>query len=975
MRVLICCLAVLSAALFGSVPTSVAQATRPLLDAVQHFQSVWSVDLSYASNTLRDRYTIWTEPVATTADADIKYLLNGTGVTFFRQSSGTFFLQPLDTQVSTITGSIHSAESGRPLRGAHIVIVGTSEGTISNLDGQFILSTSPRNSVRIRFSHVGYLSEDREIKLPADSVQSLGIHLNEWVLEGLPLQVTATPLPSQLPFMISDRPFEMDTRRPDDLRQITGVGTPDVVRSLRDVAGLYIDLTTSDIHIQGSGIGEHQFRLDGNVVFEPVHLGLFGIFNPFAIEQITVRKAGFNVEYGSYLAGIINAEHSLNSERAVEVQVDPISFNARITTEMDLQEVNLSLMGAFRTSIWNNWWSNFRSASVDEVLLDWNRPDEFLIRASIYPLKRAFERGYYTLVDRLQKAPVPSLPNINFNDVHTATKISLNNGNELGGSLYTGNSKFEGRLLSAPRDTSRRSIPPDRHIWENHNLRLYWQQNISDSFIWRISWHKGEYSFSHNYGGLDRQNSVHAAFNLFRYNSVETSDQNGISHDDVGISITKNHAQGILQAGVDFSWIDHNFSIQHIFPRRLEHERTSFLLSGYLQHEWIPRPWVELTSGFLVTRLRMQDRWHIEPRTALLFKSPYRGGYGISLRLATGVYYQFLNQFEIATISPSSIVPSTRFWIPVDETLQAPLSNHYSIDLSAQLWTNWQLGVEYYYKDQRRLYRVDYPMLWSQERDSTIINTIDQFVSETSGLVYGTSLELRRNGEKLNFALRYERSESKREFTFRNNEPTIIAVPWNVPQQFQVKLTLKPIPALEGILRWHGAWGRKWAFKQAYYDLLGSDIEYAASFDDYSFENPTADDHTLAPFSQLDLGIIMRLSDRSNRTFQLRLDLLSFGCLFDAASFDDYSFENPTADDHTLAPFSQLDLGIIMRLSDRSNRTFQLRLDLLNAYDRKNPAYHYLQERNQFGTDDQILVDKTSYLIGRTLTVSAQLQW
>ncbi len=920
MRVLICCLAVLSAALFGSVPTSVAQALHPLLDAVQNFQSHWGVDLSYSSNTLQDRYTIWSEPLASTADADIEYLLSGTGVTYFRQSSGTYLLQPSDTQVSTLIGTVYSAESGKPLRGAHIRIVETSQGTTSNLDGQFILSTTPQNSVKIQVSHVGFLSEDLQLTFPADSVQSLDIHMTEWVIQGLPLEVTASPLPAPLPFMISDRPFEMDTRRPEDLRQITGLGTPDIVRSLRDVAGLYIDLTTSDIHIQGSGIGEHQFRLDGNVVFEPIHLGLFGIFNPFAIDQITVRKAGFNVEHGSFLAGIINAEHSLDSKRAVEMQVDPISFNARITTKMNLQEANLSLMGAFRTSIWNDWWSNLRSESVDELLRDWNRPDEFLIRASIYPLKRAFEQGYYTLVDRLQKPPLPSLPNINFNDFHAATKIDLNNGSELGGSLYTGNSKFEGRLLSAPKDTTNRLIPPDRHAWENHNLRVYWQHTISDSFTWRFSWRKGIYSFSHNYGGLDRQNSVHAAFNLFRYNSVETSDQNGISNDDLGISITKNYAQGILQAGLDLSWIDHQFSIQHVFPRRLEHERNSFMLSGYFQHQWIPRPWVELTSGFLVTLLRTQERWHLEPRTALLLKSPYRDGYGVSLRLATGVYYQFLNQFEIATISPSSIVPTTRFWIPVDETLQAPHSNHYTIDLSAQLWTNWQLGVEYYYKDQRRLYRVDYPMLWNQEPDTTFINMIDQFASETSGLVYGTSLELRRNGEKLNFAMRFERSESKREYTFRNNEPTLIPVPWNVPQQFQFKFAFKPIPALEGIIRWHGAWGRKWAFKQAYYDLLGSNIEYAATFDDFSFEDPTAEGHTLAPFSQLDLGIAVNVNDRSNRTFQLRIDLL-------------------------------------------------------NAFDRRNPAYKYLQERNQFGTDDQILVEETSYLIGRTATVSAQLQW
>lgn len=922
MRTLICCVAVLSAASLGNTTVSVAQSRLPLLDAVRHFQSVWGVDFSYASNTLQNRYTAWSAPIAGDAESDIEYLLEGTGVSFFRQPSGTFFLQPNAIQTSTLTGQVRSMESGTPLRGVHIALVGTQEGTTSNLNGQFTLSTQPRRSAKIRISHIGYLTEEREVSLPADSVLTIKISLSEWILEERPLEVTATPLSPDFLFTISDRPYEMDIRGPADLRQITGLGTSDVVRNLRDIAGIYVDLNTSDIHLQGGGLGEHQFRLDESAVFEPIHLGLFGVFNPFAIDQVTVRKAGFNVEHGSYLAGIINAEHSLRAAHPIEIQIDPISFNARITNYMDIGSTNLSLMGAFRSSIWDHWWSNLRSESVNDLLREWNRPDEFLMRASIYPLKRAFEHGYNTLLGRLQKIPTPSLPDISFNDIHAAAKLELDDRREIGGSLYRGHSEFQGQLLSAARDSTaaRKQVSPDRHAWMNQNTRLYWDQHLTDNFSWRISWRKGKYFFSHNYGGLDHQNSVHAAFQVYRYNSVETSDKNEISSNDLSVSLNQAHDEGLLQAGLDFSWIQHQFSIQHIFPRVLNHERSSHTSSAYLQQIWSPRPWVDLTTGLRFTWLRAQNRWHVEPRTALLLKSPYKDGYGVSLRLSSGIYYQFMNQFEIATVSPSTIVPSTRFWIPVDETLRAPISHHYSTDLSAQLWTNWQFGFEYYYKDQRRLYRIDYPMLWRQDRDSTIIDQIDAFVSNTDGFVYGASFELRRNGEKVNFALRYERSESKRKYTFQDGIPTLLPVPWNAPQQLQTRIILRPIPALEGTIRWHGTWGRKWAFKRAYYDLLGSAIDYAASFDDYSFNDPTAKGHALAPFSQFDIG-----------------------------------------------------LAAIIR--DRTNRRLWIRIDLLNAFDRLNPAYRYLLEQNEFGADRTILADRTSHLIGRTFTVSAQLQW
>ena len=61
--------------------------------------------------------------------------------------------------------------------------------------------------------------------------------------------------------------------------------------------GIRVGDALADVHIQGGEAGEHQFQLDGVPVFEPVHLrGLLGAFNPFAIERITVHKAGYRFE-------------------------------------------------------------------------------------------------------------------------------------------------------------------------------------------------------------------------------------------------------------------------------------------------------------------------------------------------------------------------------------------------------------------------------------------------------------------------------------------------------------------------------------------------------------------------------------------------------------------------------------------------------------------------------------------------------
>lgn len=913
------CLAVV---LIGGASVSVAQSHLNLLDAVERFQAAWGVDISYATSTLEGLRTEWTGPVATNAESDLEILLQGTKVTFTRQPTGTFVLEPPPEEISILTGIVRAQETGHPLRDAHVYLVGTSEGAISDLNGEFSLSTTPRSPARIAISHIGYHSDIREVELLADSTLLIEVWLSDWVIQGRDVEIIGTPVPPEPLLATSAYPFEMDTRGPEVLRQTAGLGTPDAVLNLDEITGVYVDLSTRELHIQGGGRGEHQFQLDGSKIFEPIHLGLFGVFNPFAIRQITVRKAGFDPVHGSYLAGVINAEHSIDATKTIEVQVDPISFNGRIASRIELSPARVSVMGAFRSSVWNRWWNNFRSESIDQLLRDWNRPDAFLMRASIYPLKRINEFWYNRLIDRLQTVPAPLLPDITFNDLHAATKLELTSKKEAGFSWYQGNSALEGRLISAATDSTKK-VPPDRHAWKNQSMRIYWKQDLTDHFSWRTSWRRGNYALSHDYGGLDRQNSVHTAFDIYQYNVIETSDQNSLLKHDLGLSIDYSIPQLHVRAGWDLSWSNHRFSIQHVFPRVLEHERKSRTSSGYVQQTWSPWPWTELTTGFRLTWIKTQDRFHLEPRAAVLFKSPYTGGYGVSLRLATGVYYQFLNQFEIATISPSTIVPSTRFWLPVDETNRAPLAYHYSADLSAQLWTYWQFGFEYYYKDQRRLYRIDYPMLWRRETVASPITAINEFVTNTHGFAFGTAAELIRKGDKFDLELRYEYSGSKREYTFLNDEPVLLPVPWNIPRQFHTKIVVRPIPLLEGTVRWRGAWGRKWGFQQTYYDLLGSDIYYK-----------------------------------------------------DRPTFDGYSFTNPTAPGHELAPFSQLDVAMAAIIRDRAgNSILQLRLDVLNAFDRANPAHRYLRQQSVFEDENRRLTDEMSYLLRRTFTISAQLQW
>ena len=85
----------------------------------------------------------------------------------------------------TITGTITDAESGEPLIGANILVVGTSTGTITDFDGNYSLNVSD-DATTLEFSYTGYASQRLEIgsQTTIDVTLSAGEVLDEVVVVG-----------------------------------------------------------------------------------------------------------------------------------------------------------------------------------------------------------------------------------------------------------------------------------------------------------------------------------------------------------------------------------------------------------------------------------------------------------------------------------------------------------------------------------------------------------------------------------------------------------------------------------------------------------------------------------------------------------------------------------------------------------------------------------------------------------------------
>lgn len=202
-----------------------------------------------------------------------------------------------------ITGKITDKES-RVLRGVHISVLGTDEGTYSDQNGRFSLdwTTFP---VRIRFSSVGYKAVTYQFNQAQDSIS---IIMDEDLL-GLGEVVINV-----------DRfynPFNRKSPVPRttvDALAITSKPQSTAVELLRGEQGVFVQQTTvgqGSVYIRGRA-GRDVLYLFNGLRMNPsfVRSGqnqYFGAIDAFAIKQLDVFRGPVSVFYGSDgLSGGIN---------------------------------------------------------------------------------------------------------------------------------------------------------------------------------------------------------------------------------------------------------------------------------------------------------------------------------------------------------------------------------------------------------------------------------------------------------------------------------------------------------------------------------------------------------------------------------------------------------------------------------------------------------------------------------------------
>jgi hypothetical protein len=217
-------------------------------------------------------------------------------------------------QSGTIKGTVLDQQSEMPVIGATVQLLGTESpiGTVTDLDGYFVLKNTPLGRNILQISYLGY----ETMTLPNVEVTSgkdviLSVTIRESVEQLTEVVVTAQTDKDQAQndmATISARQFSVE-----EVNRFSG-GRSDVARLASNFAGVSApDDSRNDIVIRGNSPTGVLWRIEGIPVPSPNHFSTFGTtgspvsaLNPNVLSNSDFLTSAFPAEYGNANAGVFD---------------------------------------------------------------------------------------------------------------------------------------------------------------------------------------------------------------------------------------------------------------------------------------------------------------------------------------------------------------------------------------------------------------------------------------------------------------------------------------------------------------------------------------------------------------------------------------------------------------------------------------------------------------------------------------------
>ncbi len=205
-----------------------------------------------------------------------------------------------------IEGKILDASSKEPLIGVNVIILNTSCGAATNVQGKFLIERVPESEVTLVVSYMGYKSEQRTVSVKKDKTTVADFDLLVSIMETGVVVVTGTATP----YLYQDAPVKTEVITQRLIRQTKACN---LAEALDLQTGVRVEnncqnCNFTQVRILGFDGRYSQILIDGDPVVSTL-AGVYALehFPNEMIDQIEIVKGGGSALYGGgAVAGTIN---------------------------------------------------------------------------------------------------------------------------------------------------------------------------------------------------------------------------------------------------------------------------------------------------------------------------------------------------------------------------------------------------------------------------------------------------------------------------------------------------------------------------------------------------------------------------------------------------------------------------------------------------------------------------------------------
>ena len=650
-----------------------------------------------------------------------------------------------------INGLVTDKASGEQLPHASIRLPNQNLMLPTSVNGTFTFRIYEEKSVRVSIQYLGYQPVDSIVSVN-DSTAVVIFRMKQKNMELTPVQIKS----ARMKMIDQNLDAGHSTVNMVGFVNLPNMGESDIFRTIQLLPGIGYSENSSGLNIRGGTADQNLVLFDGFTLYNLDHFfGSFSSVNPNVVKDIQIYKGGFDSRYGERLSGIIDITGKTGNKFSPKINAGLNLVSGNLSAELPVSK-KITLVVAGRRS-----YADIYSSFLVNNMLENQVADQSSSLKSGTVVK--LQPGFY------------------FYDYNAKLTFSKSEQEKMSVSIFGGkdflSSAGEGKDKQLYTQTS------DKTNWGNYGFSFSWIKQWHEKFFSNLQ--VGYSGYQNNYGNKTEvattQKNKKQSISIFdtdeknQLNDFSASLKNQFSMNrnnsvDFGLQAKFNEFTYVKNAGTDAYYADI--------------ANSSWLYSSFLQFNTQSIKNLSLKLGGRINSYNLSSRLFYEPRLS----GNYRISDLISLKFATGRYYQFLSK-----VMPTQSYGYNRdFWVISDDENHPVMSSDHFIAGTTFTYKRFSFDAEAYYKtiDGLQLFLYIPPYQKNSNPAGFIPPGQDKKVQLPSKFINGLGraigLDLLLKYESRNFTswIAYSRSRSVRNFAEINSNQDIPA-PYDKAQEFK----------------------------------------------------------------------------------------------------------------------------------------------------------------------------------------------